>query len=683
MTGLDFGPDGALYLCDWINGWDVKSEGKLHRVFDPERVTHPARLTTQRLLSQDWGSVPIEVLGDLLSAPSFDVRLEAQHELVARGPEVASLLRYGLRDPDERVARHSLWALGQLAREEEGLIEILVRSLSDPREEMRAQAARVMGEHAFEPSASVLLDLARGESHPRPLYQQLVALSRLGVPEAVSIAVDVLTEEADDPALRHAGMLVLHACADRRELAELRAHQSREVRLAAVVALRRHGDRWVGFFLDDPDTDVVLEAARAIHDEPIAEATTLLAALADRPLERDALTRRVLAANFTLGDERAAERVVALAARPGLSTKMRVEALAILADWEQPNARDRVTGAWRPKEFTPREGVLVRDALRARLAALLAGPPEVQALATALAQRHGLEVDLEALQRWVVDEDLPAPTRVAAFDLLIDRGQMDEALLARVMLSSSVPLVAHAWRHLGVVDPEQAIFLCRSALQNKDGRWQQEAIDVLAAIPDGRGVVEQLLIDFTAGELAPHLALEVREAARAHGLDPGVDADYLDTLHGGDRERGREVFLDSARTQCMRCHKAGDLDGRSGADVGPDLAGVGKEKGLEYLLRAILHPNTDIAEGFDRELFLLTDGTSLVGRIVEDDGKTLVIEGKQLSEPAEAPAYEIEISTDEIDGRREAESPMPVGLADTMTRRELRDLIAFLASLEE
>lgn len=683
VTGLDFGSDGALYLCDWINGWDVKPEGKLHRVFDPTRAQHPGRIATQLLLAQDWSAVPLEVLGDLLGAPSFDVRLEAQHELVARGPETARLLGYGLKDPDERVARHALWALAQLAREDDSLCDLVGSAMHDPREEMRAQAARAVGELAFAPAAPTLVDLASAEEHPRPLYQQLIALSRLGVPEAVPIALDILSDEASDPALRHGCMLVLHACADRRHLAQLRTHQSRAVRLAAVVALRRHADRWVGLFLDDPDPDVVLEAARAIHDEPIAEATGLLARLADRPLERDALTRRVLAANLTLGDFAAAERVAALAARPELSTAMRAEALAILADWERPNARDRVTGAWRPKEFTPRDGLLVRDALRARLAALLGGPPEVQAPAAVMAQKFGMRVDLAALQRWVIDPDLPAPTRIAALDLLVDRDALDDALLARVLISDSVAVVAHAWRLAARQSPQQAIELCVRALRREDGLWAQRAIDVLAEIPGARAEVERLLVAFLAGDVPARMALEVREAARAHGLDPGVDAEYLDCLEGGDPTGGRAVFLDSARTQCMRCHKAGDLDGRSGADVGPELSGLGEEKGREYLLRAILHPNADIAEGFDRDLFLLTDGTHVVGRVLQESAASLLLEGKYLDEPAEAPAYPIELALDEIDGRKKAESPMPLGLADTMTRRELRDLIAFLESLED
>ena len=307
----------------------------------------------------------------------------------------------------------------------------------------------------------------------------------------------------------------------------------------------------------------------------------------------------------------------------------------------------------------------------------------MQAPAAVLAQKFGMRVDLAALQRWVIDPDLPAPTRIAALDLLVDRDALDDALLARVLISDSVAVVAHAWRLAARQSPQQAIELCVRALRREDGLWAQRAIDVLAEIPGARAEVERLLVAFLAGDVPARMALEVREAARAHGLDPGVDAEYLDCLEGGDPTGGRAVFLDSARTQCMRCHKAGDLDGRSGADVGPELSGLGEEKGREYLLRAILHPNADIAEGFDRDLFLLTDGTHVVGRVLQESAASLLLEGKYLDEPAEAPAYPIELALDEIDGRKKAESPMPLGLADTMTRRELRDLIAFLESLED
>ena len=35
-TGLDFGPDGSLYVADWIDGWDTHNYGRIWK-FDDER----------------------------------------------------------------------------------------------------------------------------------------------------------------------------------------------------------------------------------------------------------------------------------------------------------------------------------------------------------------------------------------------------------------------------------------------------------------------------------------------------------------------------------------------------------------------------------------------------------------------------------------------------------------------
>jgi mono/diheme cytochrome c family protein len=53
-----------------------------------------------------------------------------------------------------------------------------------------------------------------------------------------------------------------------------------------------------------------------------------------------------------------------------------------------------------------------------------------------------------------------------------------------------------------------------------------------------------------------------------------------------------------AEFTCGACHKIGEEEG----EVGPDLTTIGASKDRDYLRRAILLPNADIAEGFDAEL---------------------------------------------------------------------------------
>ena len=55
-------------------------------------------------------------------------------------------------------------------------------------------------------------------------------------------------------------------------------------------------------------------------------------------------------------------------------------------------------------------------------------------------------------------------------------------------------------------------------------------------------------------------------------------------LQGGDAAQGRRWFAERADLGCQRCHK---LHGEGG-DVGPELQGLGRSKGREYVLRSIL-----------------------------------------------------------------------------------------------
>ena len=85
------------------------------------------------------------------------------------------------------------------------------------------------------------------------------------------------------------------------QIAPLATHANRDVRRATVVALRRLGSAELTKFLDDDDPLVVLEAARAIYDEPVPVSMNALADMIDRTGGEMELVRRILHANYRLG----------------------------------------------------------------------------------------------------------------------------------------------------------------------------------------------------------------------------------------------------------------------------------------------------------------------------------------------------------------------------------------------
>jgi hypothetical protein len=243
-------------------------------------------------------------------------------------------------------------------------LDLVVKLLSDPDSEVRAQAAKVLGEKryskAFEP-----LENALNDSSPRVRFFSAISLGKFPRVEAMPALYKLLKENADaDPYVRHAGVFSLSRIADVPALLAAAHNESRAVRMGVLLALRRLRRAEIAVFLEDSDPALVLEAARAINDEPITGATEELAGLIDSPamnrflrgvplvppgvdkeaapgLGLEALLRRALNANFHFGTQKTAQALASFAARSEAPEKMRVEALTELADWEHPAGIDR------------------------------------------------------------------------------------------------------------------------------------------------------------------------------------------------------------------------------------------------------------------------------------------------------------------------------------------------------
>ena len=109
----------------------------------------------------------------------------------------------------------------------------------------------------------------------------------------------------------------------------------------------------------------------------------------DHPSADEALTVRVLNANFRVGQPENATALAAFAAREEAKPALRVDALGLLGFGRTPPATDYVTGS--PQATTARDTAPAREALRAVLPQLLAAKSAevVNAAAAARALREG------------------------------------------------------------------------------------------------------------------------------------------------------------------------------------------------------------------------------------------------------------------------------------------------------
>jgi len=145
---------------------------------------------------------------------------------------------------------------------------------------------------------------------------------------------------------------------------------------------------------------------------------------------------------------------------------------------------------------------------------------------------------------------------------------------------------------------------------------------------------------------------------------------YRDLVLGGDPQRGRVIFWERAEAQCLRCHK---VAGKGEGLAGPDLGDIGLKSKPEELLESIIYPNRKITEGYDSVVLELENGEFVTGVLVKQEGRDLFVanlEGVR------------KINKGDIQSQRRGLSPMPAGMHKLLKRAELRDLVAYLASLK-
>ena len=587
---------------------------------------------------------------------------------------------------------HGVWGLGIVARwhppRAAECVSLLLPFLEDEEAEVRAQGAKVLGDLR---AAEALPGLRQGlkDGSARVQLQSALALGRLG-DQAAGAAAELfalagLHGEAD-PVLRHGAVMGLVGCAPHAEVLERVAHANRGDRMAALLVLRRRADANLARFLDDPDPLLRREAATAIHDLPVPAAMEALAAhIEGDGLEGSALVRRVLNANLILGTEEHAGRLARFALRDDQDPVHRAEALEMLALWADPPNVDRVLGRF--VDLGPRDTSELAGRTSALAAAMASAPAEVLEawIALAVAAEAAVLPDLVTLAR---EEARPASTRVAALRALESLGADGLRTSVGEALTTADGLVrAAALDILQRLSPEEALPLFRLVLER--GEWPERRTAYRALGTLDHPEAEALLVhelDRLAADLVPaEVTLDLVLAAEARGgtelerrleahrapraADPEL-APWLDGLFGGDRAAGRRIFRESIDLSCLRCHEVQDADAPR---IGPSLEGVGQRLTSLQLLESIVQPNRRITAGYETTTFFLTDGEIIEGLVIAEDADALVV--------VDSDGGIWDIETADIDESRPGLSAMPEDLGKSLTREQMRDLLAYLRSL--
>jgi putative membrane-bound dehydrogenase-like protein len=254
---LAFSHDGkTLFIADWsLGSWGNKTE-KLGRVYAVTFTGADAVKTRPRGNDAD----PVEAQIRQLDHPAYHERIRAQAALVSQGKRALIPVTAALQSPkaDPVAKRHLLWVVDALAGGTPEATYPQLELLRSPAADLRAQAARALGERKV-PIAREPLETLLRDPEPSVKLQATIALGRIGNAEAISALLPVLAD---------------------RDL---------YLAFSARQALKRIDDwRAAAKGLDSPDPKIragVLLAMEQVYDVQASGALALFASSSKRPVE--------------------------------------------------------------------------------------------------------------------------------------------------------------------------------------------------------------------------------------------------------------------------------------------------------------------------------------------------------------------------------------------------------------
>lgn len=684
-TGIRFGPDGALYAADWINGWGTKNYGRVWRIDVTDETNDMAdiRKETQQLMVLDYSDQKDDRLYELLFHEDMRIRQKAQFELANRDDDGADQFSSAIEQKENQLARvHGIWGLGQLGRQELEYVAPLMGILEDGDPEIVAQAAKILGDVKYAEAESALIELLDNEN-PRVQFFAAEALGRLESTEAITGLTDMLESNNDeDLYLRHAAVLALSRIGDAEAMAALADHPNKALRTAAVLVLRRLKSEKVADFLQDSDEYIVTEAARAINDDfSIEPALPALAATLDETrFSAEPLLRRGINASLRVGGENELNRLIRFARRTDITPEIQAEALMALGTWASPSVLDRVDGRYRGE--VERDLMLVRNNVKEHAPEFLKDSNEAVVIAAGQMLSE-LQIPDFNDQMARLMESHPSPQVRSA--MLVNLGRLNysdmEGLLSKGMNDSESEVRTSALGLMGEMEisAERLPGMVNPIFAKGSLDEQQELMRVLGKMPAEKSgpILSDLIDKLEEEKLDQSLTLDLIEAVEATEsadliarLEPFTSDDIAKVaLFGGDARLGARVFYNHPAAQCTRCHVIrGD-----GTEVGPKLAGIGNQLTREQILESLIAPGARLAPGYGVVTLTLNDGQTISGILIEENEEEITLKTSE-AEP-------LHIAVSRISERRNAPSSMPP-MGTILTQREIRDVVEFLSNLK-
>jgi putative membrane-bound dehydrogenase-like protein len=682
--------DGSLLIVN-TGGWfrigcptSQVAEGPLTGAIYRVRRTGRHRQDDPRGTKIAWKDAGDAKLAGLLGDDRFVVRDSAISALARRGKAALPALRAAQRDQSPDVRRNAIWALTRI--DDAGARAAVREALADSEPSVLLAAQHSAGLWRDAESADRMLALLKSD---RPAVRRNAAcgLGRIGNAAAAPYLLDALVSRPDR-VVEHSIIYALIEIDSREATRPGLQNSNSSVARGALIALDQmpHGDLTqddVAPLLTRDDT--ALQAAAidvcARHKGWTKGIVELLAHwLAEPQLSKDGLSKdRRASISGALLSFRRDPNVQKLIGATLANSGTRIDVRLLLLDAMARSGLSKMPSVWKEPllacvrsadDGVARRAVATLAATKwrnfdAQLQALSLDSGRsmpVRTAAAAFVASNGRAVDDDVLDLLVAQctaSETDPVTRLTTARVLGD-AQITPAQLERMAprLASAGPLELPGLlqRYEDVAQPVAGEELC-SALLKAPGT------DSLSTIR-----LERLLRRYPK-----KIQDQAASLLSSPGRDTGAMAARLDelklALEGGDASRGRDLF--EGKAACSQCHR---VDKR-GAAIGPDLSHIGDMRTRQELLEAVAFPSATFARGFEPVTLVTTAGLAMSGIVRRDTADEVYLLTADRSETA--------IRRDEIEQIEPGRvSIMPQGLDRTVTPEELRDVLAFLASLK-
>ncbi len=619
------GPDGAIYVADWYNpiiGHYQASFRHPDRDKSHGRIWRITAKGRAPVKPPNLSAMSVPELLEQLRSPERWTRYQARRLLADSKDVVGALGPWAAGiGAEDRLIIDALGVYESLDVVEPALLKRMLRS-KEPR--IRAYATGAITRwHDRLPDALDLLAASAADEHPRVRLEAVVAASYVPDARAVEVAA-IAADRPMDRFIVYALTQAVHA---------LKPHWKPAFD-AGKLAFGNKAER-VQFVLKADGTGDVVQSLLAL-------------------LRRSDLTPEVQA-----------NARILLAATGGPDDLARVLKEIDPARPESPQILDEAAGSFRLRRVVPSGDwteslrLWFQGPLKPK-AAVLAGLWKVEAMRGALEEADAFE----ALA------DLGGRSSVAFLGGKARAGSPGAIIALLRLDAEGSSSAAAASLAEGKEDPEPLI----TAFLSRQGGAEALAAALGSAKVAADTAKLGLRAMSSAGRQDEPLRAVLSKAAGITSAAPAYSVEFVkalgeEALKEGDPARGEKVFRGTV-TNCLSCHAIGGAGGK----VGPDVSAVGTGLPVDLIVESVLWPNRQVKEGYSSTAVITKGDLIVQGFKVNEDKQTLILRDPNQEQP-------IRIAIADIKARKEIGSVMPEGLANGLTRAELRDLIRFLGDL--